>query len=691
MRIHLITFSVVVLLQLYWQSSIAEVARIDNELIVQLAPNVQIQEMASTITQPSSTRCLSKSMSIHLLHFENATEATAAINKLRIHKLVRRVQYNHRVEQRALIPNDTEFGNQWNMLNTGQSGGIAGADIDATDAWSINTDAVTAHGDSVVIAIIDERFDVQHEDINYFTNKNEVPSNGIDDDGNGYIDDFWGWNVFTASDDVISVGANARHSTHLSGIAAGKGDNGKGIAGVCWGAKILAITGSSETEADVIIAYDYVITMRRLYDNTSGAKGAYIVATNSSFGVDNGKPEDFPIWCALYDSMGTLGILSAGATANSNFNVDLVYDMPTSCPSPWLITVTNTTRFDTKPANAGYGVSSIDIGAPGQGIYSSLPDNTYGNMSGTSMAAPHVAGTIAAMFSAACSGLMDAYVIHPDSVALLIKKYILDGAEFNSSLNHLTVTSGRLNLFRAIKNLSNYNCDSCNFDLSIDKVDLRCRSVDDGAMAAVVSGDINSYTYNWVGGPSSIERLSMGPGFYTLVVTDTSGCRRSATAELHYPDTIIINNINVVPPDVTNGTITIQATAGIDTLRYSLNGSQYQQSPIFTIDTPGTYTIFIRNSTGCVVQQIVTTSSIYDTYHNPSVKIYPNPANSTLVILTPTPTNLSAEMYSYDGTLVLREEVANGTLSIEKLPQGIYLLRLFNHQNSSTIKISIQR
>jgi hypothetical protein len=112
----------------------------------------------------------------------------------------------------------------------------------------------------------------------------------------------------------------------------------------------MPIAGSSEDEATVVKAYDYVINMRRLYDATSGTKGAFIVATNASFGVGNfgAQPVNYPIWCAIYDTLGKIGILSAVSPPNANVNVDVVSDVPSACPSDFMVSVTATTRSDAK-------------------------------------------------------------------------------------------------------------------------------------------------------------------------------------------------------------------------------------------------------------------------------------------------------------------------------------------------------
>ncbi|HOY48618.1 MAG TPA: S8 family serine peptidase [Flavobacteriales bacterium] len=366
-------------------------------------------------------------------------------------------QHNHQVQLRSTVPNDPSFTQQWALNNTAQSGGTAGADIQAEDAWDITTGGLTTSGDTIVVAVIDGGFQLNHPDLvqNIFVNRLEIPGNSIDDDGNGYVDDVNGWNAY---DDNGTIPSD-QHGTHVSGIIGARGNNNIGIAGVNWAAKILPIAGSSGDEATVVAAYAYAAEMRIRYNESNGLEGAYVVSTNASFGVDQGDPADYPIWCSFYDTLGTYGILNAGATANANFNIDQTGDIPTACVSQFLIAVTNSTNADVKYNSAGYGVVSIDIASPGTAIYSTVTNSNYGNLTGTSMATPHVAGAIGLMYGAACEELIAESKSNPASVALAMRNYLLDGAEQLSSLNNLVDGSRRLNLLGALQQVQSYICD----------------------------------------------------------------------------------------------------------------------------------------------------------------------------------------------------------------------------------------
>jgi hypothetical protein len=221
----------------------------------------------------------------------------------------------------------------------------------------------------------------------------------------------------------------------------------------------MPLAGDSANESIVINAYSYVLEMRTRYNETDGEEGAFIVAMNSSFGVNQGDPDDYPLWSAIYDSLGNQGVLSPCATANANWNIDETLDMPTACESEYMIGVTNTNGNDEKYGSAGYGAESIDLGAPGTHIYSTqAPGTGYTYKTGTSMATPQVAGAIALLYAAAPEQFINEYREDPAGKAIQLKNYIYDSVDPLESLNGITVTGGRLNVFNAINlMLDDYN------------------------------------------------------------------------------------------------------------------------------------------------------------------------------------------------------------------------------------------
>ncbi len=430
-------------------------------------------------------------------------------------------QFNHFVTER-FIPNDTRFAEQWDKNNTGQTGGTPDADIDAPEAWDISQGGVTAQGDTIVVAIIDGGQQVDHPDLNTWRNWGEIAGNGIDDDNNGYIDDINGWNANLNNGTI--PGNN--HGTHCAGIAGAKGNNNLGVAGVNLKVKTMPVVygNSPSLEQSVIKAYGYALKQRKLYNHSNGTEGAFVVSTNSSFGVDYGHPANYPLWCAFYDSLGAEGILSAGAGPNLNINIDTAGDIPTTCPSNFLIAVTNTTNTDARNSGAGYGHINMDLGAPGTSILSTLPSGSYGLLTGTSMATPQVTGAVGLMYAGASNYYIQLAKNRPDSAALLFKQYILSSVDTIPSLTGITVSNGRLNLNKMLQKVRITNVPVLNpFSLRTPSAGVRFTSVPFGTAQYTITWDTSASgaTYRFVfGSPSTSPRkISIPTGTNSLTIT----------------------------------------------------------------------------------------------------------------------------------------------------------------------------
>lgn len=448
-----LSFTIVVVVFVFLTFSISEIKaedktpHIEGEFIIQVFDAQDVTSITSEFNTYSlkPKQLLSRRMNIWLFEYNPAgmksTDHDRLLENVSRHSKVAAAQYNHEVTLRTTTPNDPSYGSQWALNNTGQTGGTSDADIDAPEAWDIATGGMTANGDQIVVAVIDGGFDLNHTDLSFFKNELDPPGNG-DEDGNGYVDDYHGWNAYNNNGTIPSD----VHGTHVAGICAAKGNNSVGVSGANWNAKVMPVAGSSGTESIVVLAYGYVLEMRKTYNETDGAAGAFVVSTNSSFGVDFGQPSNFPIWCAMYDSLGAAGILSAAATANLNINIDTQGDIPTACPSAYMIAVTNTTHTDSRNSGAAFGATTIDLGSPGTSILSTVPGNGYNNLTGTSMATPQVAGAVALMYAAACPGFINAYYNAPGALALDVRDAIFDGTDPIAALSGITVTGGRLNV-----------------------------------------------------------------------------------------------------------------------------------------------------------------------------------------------------------------------------------------------------
>jgi subtilisin family serine protease len=426
-------------------------AVVEGEWLVRFAPGATASAFGA-----SDIELVSRRLNVWLLREGGGTRALG--KRLGQSPDVLVAQPNHRLSERnlasaagyretlAYVPNDTGFALQWHLHNAGGEGRVADADIDAPEGWAIERGATNADGEEVVIAVIDGGFAASHPDLRYRRNESEIPDNGVDDDGNGYADDYEGWNAYDLDGDL----PEDWHGTHVAGVAAAIGDNDVGVAGVAWNASVLRVAGSSTFESTALRALDYTLETRARYNETDGAEGAFVVVVNGSFGVNGGDPENFPLWSAMYDSLGAHGVLSVVASANLPLDVDDYGDMPATCPSDFIVAVAATDARDSLAAFSSYGARSIDLAAPGVDILSTAPDSSYLVETGTSMAAPIVSGAIALLAASESSERRELSRMNPAAGALALKHALLAGVDPLPDLQAKTLTGGRLNLANSL-------------------------------------------------------------------------------------------------------------------------------------------------------------------------------------------------------------------------------------------------
>ena len=273
------------------------------------------------------------------------------------------------------IPNDPSFGSLWGLSNNGSQGGLLNADINIEPAWALGT------ATSIVTAVIDTGVDYTHPDLasNIWTNTDEVAGNGIDDDGNGFVDDVRGWDFVNNDSDPMDDNG---HGTHVAGTIGAVGNNGIGVTGVAWTASIMPLKfldqSGSGSLSDAIKAIQYARVNGAKIINASWGGGGFSSALQSAI--------------SQFITSGGLFVAAAG---NEATNKDVTPSYPANYQG--VISVGASTRTDTRASFSNYG-TSVDVFAPGQSILSTLPGNRYGSLSGTSMATPQVAGALALLW-----------------------------------------------------------------------------------------------------------------------------------------------------------------------------------------------------------------------------------------------------------------------------------------------------
>ncbi|THB72139.1 MAG: DUF5011 domain-containing protein [Gammaproteobacteria bacterium] len=380
---------------------------------------------------------------LKVISFSQGTNLGKVFKDLMKDPEVEYVAPNYIFELQATTPNDLDSA-LWGLNNTGQTRshtdpdgnqfnetGTVDADIDAPEAWDIRHDA-----NNTIIAIIDTGIDYNHSELasNMWTNPGEIAGNGIDDDGNGYIDDVHGYDFADNDNDPMDVSG---HGTHCSGTIAAQGDNGNNITGIAWNTKLMALKIFGDESSG---AFTSDIVDAILYAADNGAK-----VSNNSYGANFPNSVlagivEKPIYDAI-NAANDAGMLFVAAAGNESRNLDDHWmSTPSDLELPNIISVAGSNQFD-EPASwfTNYGKTSVDIAAPGEFIYSTYPGNTFTTIHGTSMAAPHVTGAAALLREE-----------NPNLNPAEIKAILMNTVDRIDALSEVSASGGRLNLFNAL-------------------------------------------------------------------------------------------------------------------------------------------------------------------------------------------------------------------------------------------------
>lgn len=320
-------------------------------------------------------------------------------------------------------PNDPRFSDLWGLHNTGSGGGTADVDIDGPEAWNINT------GSNTVVGVIDTGVLYSHPDLqnNMWVNSRET-ANGIDDDGNGIVDDIYGYNALTNSGNPLDDNG---HGTHCAGTIAATGNNSTGVIGIAHGAKIMALkfmnSSGSGTTSDAIETINYAIAQKQ--------SGVNIRVLSNSWG---GSSSSSSLQTAITNAYNN-GILFIAAAGNEAANNDTTNSYPANYNVGNVISVASVDRSGNLSSFSNFGATKVHVAAPGSSILSTVLGNTYSSYSGTSMATPHVAGIAALLFSKESSISVDT-----------AKSRIISSVKPLSSLNGLTQSAGIVSASRAL-------------------------------------------------------------------------------------------------------------------------------------------------------------------------------------------------------------------------------------------------
>ena len=427
---------------------------VEGELLVKFSDGLSAQDVDAAMARIGAQTIEQLSfVDVHHLKITSDKSVEKAVEEFAALPNVVYAEPNY-IYTTQVTPNDPRFPELWALENTGQTGGLAGADISATAAWELTTGS-----EEVIVGVIDTGIDYTHEDLaaNIYTNPGEDawanpndPSSGDgeDNDGNGFVDDWKGWNFVSNSNNPYD---DNMHGTHCAGSIGAVGNNGVGVVGVNWRVKLVPIkfldSRGSGSSANAIKAIEYADSLGVHIMSNSWGGGAF------SQSMENAIKE------ANKD-----GILFVAAAGNDGTDNDAIDHYPSNYTVENVVAIAASDHSDNRALWGGgvddgcgfvcsnavaatpgsnYGKTTVDLAAPGKNILSTVPGNSYATLSGTSMAAPHVAGVAALLLS-----------VDPNLTVSELKTALFTTVDVLDDFTNKVATNGRVNAHAAVQSVT---------------------------------------------------------------------------------------------------------------------------------------------------------------------------------------------------------------------------------------------